>query len=352
MQFLKTAGVFAAFTVFSISPLSAQAVDNNNNSTQEQFYSYSWTELPGVKPGTSIPLVRTVPYASQIAIGDSSGIRVIEVSKPGETLGSVLRQNGILIQNHRDENGKRLNPDFLLTDGATNFIFKVEYSSQFAKVTLPAPVEEQKAEDLPKGEVIVIEAGSEGVALKTIVSARDSSKEKSVNSKARSNQAAATVENMTIIEPPKPRKIIVGTGDSFEQRNFEYSKGLIMPVLGTVTSKFGMRVHPITGVLKLHDGMDFASSCGNEVKASATGRVVDLGIKGGYGNKIELEHGANFNTSYSHLSKILVEKNQIVRQGDVIGLVGSTGYSTGCHLHFMTTLDGKPIDPSTILGNS
>lgn len=121
------------------------------------------------------------------------------------------------------------------------------------------------------------------------------------------------------------------------------------PVGGPITSSFGMRVHPITGVYKLHDGTDFGARCGTPVHAAAGGQIIDQYYNGGYGNRVILNNGVMNGrvivTTYNHLSRFASSKGATVNRGDVIGYVGSTGYSTGCHLHFMVLSDGRTTDP-------
>jgi murein DD-endopeptidase MepM/ murein hydrolase activator NlpD len=124
---------------------------------------------------------------------------------------------------------------------------------------------------------------------------------------------------------------------------------LARPVGGPVTSPFGMRVHPITGVRKLHDGADFGVPCGTPVHAAASGTVTGSGLAGAYGQRVVIAHGPGRSTSYNHLSRRGVAVGATVSQGDVIGHVGSTGLSTGCHLHFMVVDDGVPVDPLPLL---
>jgi murein DD-endopeptidase MepM/ murein hydrolase activator NlpD len=112
-----------------------------------------------------------------------------------------------------------------------------------------------------------------------------------------------------------------------------------------VSSRFGLRIHPITGVQKTHTGMDIASNQGTAVYASDGGTVTLAGWNGGYGNCIMIDHGNGYVTLYGHLSAINVSKGQTVSQGETIGLVGSTGNSTGPHLHFEVLQNGTRIDP-------
>jgi len=123
-----------------------------------------------------------------------------------------------------------------------------------------------------------------------------------------------------------------------------------LPVTGPITSPYGMRVHPITGERKMHDGTDYGSACGTPIRAAATGTVVQATALSGYGNQVVLDHGiirgAALATSYSHQSRMAVSAGQQVSRGQVIGYIGSTGFSTGCHLHFMVYNSGTPVDPA------
>lgn len=124
-------------------------------------------------------------------------------------------------------------------------------------------------------------------------------------------------------------------------------KGLMRtPVDGArMSSGFGMRFHPILNFSRLHAGVDFAAGTGTPVLASAGGRVVRSGWGGGYGNVVMIDHGRGVMTRYAHLSKLLARPGQRVEQGEVVGRVGSTGLSTGPHLHYEVWLNGRPVDP-------
>jgi murein DD-endopeptidase MepM/ murein hydrolase activator NlpD len=117
------------------------------------------------------------------------------------------------------------------------------------------------------------------------------------------------------------------------------------PVGGPVSSPFGMRVHPVTGERKLHDGTDFAAACGTPVHAAGAGTVMSAGHAGAYGRRVTIRHGSGLETAYAHLSQISVPVGRTVAPGDVIGHVGSSGLSTGCHLHFMVIENSQPVDP-------
>lgn len=125
---------------------------------------------------------------------------------------------------------------------------------------------------------------------------------------------------------------------------------LAEPVNGIITSPFGYRTHPISGVRKLHTGMDYGASSGTPIYAANRGRVIFSGWYGGYGNTIIIDHGGGLTTLYAHQSRLRVSAGQEVALGDRIGDIGTTGYSTGPHLHFETREDGVPVDPMKYLG--
>lgn len=113
----------------------------------------------------------------------------------------------------------------------------------------------------------------------------------------------------------------------------------------TITSPYGMRQDPFTKKSKHHKGIDFAGKIGTELYAVAPGRVVSAGERSGYGTTVEIDHGLGFTTLYAHLSKILVSRGDWVRPGTVVGLGGSSGRSTGPHLHYEIRYKGTPFNP-------
>lgn len=118
------------------------------------------------------------------------------------------------------------------------------------------------------------------------------------------------------------------------------------PVTGTITSPFGWRSNPFGGSPEFHQGLDIAAPTGTTVTAAAAGTVIMAQWYGGYGNYILIDHGGGYSTGYGHLSAIYVSNGQAVKRGQAIGAVGSTGASTGPHLHFEVRIDGKPVDPA------
>ena len=123
------------------------------------------------------------------------------------------------------------------------------------------------------------------------------------------------------------------------------------PVIGNVefSSGFGVRSDPFLGRPAMHTGLDFRASTGDPVRATANGKVVNAGWSGGYGRMVEIDHGNGLSTRYGHLSEIGVKIGQQISIGQVIGAVGSTGRSTGPHLHYETRIDGDAVDPQKFL---
>jgi len=112
-----------------------------------------------------------------------------------------------------------------------------------------------------------------------------------------------------------------------------------------LSSLFGPRVHPIFGTARMHNGVDFRGSAGTPIQAAGPGTVVYAGPRGGYGNTVVIDHGGSLATLYAHQSAIYVSVGTTVAAGQVIGAVGSTGFSTGPHLHFEIRLGGTPVNP-------
>ncbi len=126
---------------------------------------------------------------------------------------------------------------------------------------------------------------------------------------------------------------------------------LDVPVNGRITSPFGWRIHPIWGYRSLHDGIDFGAACGTPILAPASGTVLSEYYQTAWGNRIIINHGQKFGVNVStisnHLSGYAVAEGAHVDRGDVVGYVGTTGWSTGCHLHFTVLQNGTPVDPLT-----
>lgn len=124
---------------------------------------------------------------------------------------------------------------------------------------------------------------------------------------------------------------------------------LTYPCEAEITSPFGWRIHPILGSSRFHSGLDFGADYGSAIRAADSGVVIFAGWYGGYGNAVVINHGKGISTLYGHTSKLFVTEGQSVQRGEVIADTGSTGLSTGPHLHFEVRKDGEPVDPMNFL---
>ena len=142
----------------------------------------------------------------------------------------------------------------------------------------------------------------------------------------------------------KPIWIDVATiGERREEDN-----AMAWPVDAPITSRFGLRVHPILRFARMHRGIDFGARWGTPIHAAADGQVARAGWAGGYGRQVRLNHGDGMATSYSHMSSLAVEPGAYVRRGQVIGYVGTSGLSTGAHLHYEVYRGGVAVDPLSV----
>ncbi|HYD40180.1 MAG TPA: peptidoglycan DD-metalloendopeptidase family protein [Anaeromyxobacter sp.] len=122
-----------------------------------------------------------------------------------------------------------------------------------------------------------------------------------------------------------------------------------LPTEGRLSSPFGVRTDPFTGAPRAHRGVDVGAPEGSAIRATADGIVRAAGPRGGYGNAVEVDHGNGLTTLYAHASELLVAPGELVRAGQEIARVGSTGRSTGPHLHFEVRVGGKAVDPARVL---
>ncbi|MBD7913008.1 MULTISPECIES: peptidoglycan DD-metalloendopeptidase family protein [Clostridium] len=139
-------------------------------------------------------------------------------------------------------------------------------------------------------------------------------------------------------------------GNSNVDNKISNGEGFLKPANGAVTSPYGPRVHPIFGTNGFHTGVDFGAPNNSSIYASKSGRIVFAGVQSGYGNTVIIDHGGGVQTLYAHCSSILVSYGQNVARGQVVAKVGSTGNSTGPHLHFEVRINGKHTNPMQYLG--
>lgn len=140
-----------------------------------------------------------------------------------------------------------------------------------------------------------------------------------------------------------------GRDQWYEASGVGETKGVMrQPVLGRLTSSFGLRRHPILGFSRMHQGMDFGAPMGAPIVAATDGVVSFAGRHGGHGNYVRLNHNGGISTGYAHMSRIIARPGERVRQGQLIGYVGSTGLSTGPHLHYEVFRNGQAINPASM----
>ena len=132
------------------------------------------------------------------------------------------------------------------------------------------------------------------------------------------------------------------------ERPAPVESGMMMPVDGHITSYFGYRWHPILHFTRFHAGLDIGASWGSPIVAAGDGRVVAAGWAGGYGREVQIAHGGGLTSLYGHMSEIVAQPGSFVRQGQVIGYVGSSGLSTGPHVHFEVRQSGTPVNPLSV----
>jgi murein DD-endopeptidase MepM/ murein hydrolase activator NlpD len=177
--------------------------------------------------------------------------------------------------------------------------------------------------------------GTRGGRLRLVAESQREVVQREAQARAR---AAASATQTSAITPPAGRP---------------GSHGFLHPVAGAVTSAFGMRLHPVLKIWKLHDGTDFAAACGTAIRAPYAGVVTAAAFNPAYGNRLFLSHGSvdglRVETAFNHAARYLVRPGQRVTRGQVIGEVGSTGLSTGCHLHLMVWLNGRLSNPMSWL---
>jgi len=166
--------------------------------------------------------------------------------------------------------------------------------------------------------------------------------------KVKSNEQQATLESMsaqTDLELQNLEDMATKEPTSQDQGEISFA----MPTSGKLTSTYGFRIHPITSEKSLHDGIDIANEEGTNILASADGIIVKSKYESDHGLIVVIEHNKSYQTEYRHLSELAVKEGDKVKSGDVIGLLGSTGQSTGPHLHFSIIKNGEYVDPISLL---
>jgi murein DD-endopeptidase MepM/ murein hydrolase activator NlpD len=257
--------------------------------------------------------------------------------KPGESLWTIARANGLTVEELREAN-PQLKSDRLRIGQEINLLkadplvnVSVSYERTVRK-SIPAPVRVQSDTNLWRGQERVLERGRAG--------------EKEVVYKVLEQNGILQqreVLSEKVITEPTTRVISRGTRQMLASREGMGSGRLGWPIRGRITSPFGPRWGGF------HVGLDIAGDRGDPVFASESGRVIFSGWQGNYGKRVVIDHGGGKLTSYSHLSRYKVEEGAQVEKGALVGLIGSTGRSTGPHLHFEVITNGNFRNPINFL---
>jgi murein DD-endopeptidase MepM/ murein hydrolase activator NlpD len=189
----------------------------------------------------------------------------------------------------------------------------------------------------------------ESAAVEKRIQARIAAEKKAAAEKAAAEKAAREAAARTKAASSSTTKTSPPAAAAPAQASASSSTSFMYPVPARITSRYGMRLHPVLGYWKLHDGTDFGAACGTPIRAAASGTVSERYYNSGYGNRLMIDHGRvdgdYVTTGYNHASRYIVGVGQRVSRGQVIGYVGNTGYSTGCHLHLMVWENGSVVNP-------
>ncbi|WP_148570894.1 M23 family metallopeptidase [Nocardioides caldifontis] len=205
---------------------------------------------------------------------------------------------------------------------------------------------QQAAENLEKKKALEAQAEEAETAVAELVSLRQQARRNAVEAKNADLAELAKLE----AERDRIERLIAEKASKTSFTGYVDGNGyLSMPVDGSITSPYGYRTHPIWGYRSLHDGIDFGAACGTPIRAAAPGKVISRYYQSAWGNRIIIDHGVKhgvgLSTISNHLSSYAVGVGDRVDRGDVIGYVGTTGWSTGCHLHWTVNQNGTPVDP-------
>jgi murein DD-endopeptidase MepM/ murein hydrolase activator NlpD len=271
---------------------------------------------PDVIPWVSPP----IPKSSENFLGISNHLRVPGITfstystSPGETFASLSRKLGILESTLRSLN--QANDESEPKSGNIILI----------------PSKDGIYHIVRAGQGLSDIARSYGISLKVVL-------------KANQKRGDADLHPDDVLILPGARYLTKQSGAWISLASLELKKGFLKPTTGRFADGFGERIHPITGKMTFHEGLDLAPGWRARVVAAQDGKVIFASIRAGYGRLIILDHGSGLTSWYAHLDELLVKVPMPVKRGDLIGKVGKSGRTTGPHLHFEIRLNGKPQNP-------
>ena len=205
-----------------------------------------------------------------------------------------------------------------------------------------------KRQELEDEKATLVSLQQEAAAKRAVVSQRRAERASLLN-QAKSERDQADAEYRDLLETSERIEEMIRWIEAGGQNVGHGSGTMMWPYRGEITSPFGWRTHPIFGDARYHSGLDIAADYGDTVVAADDGVVAFAGWLGGYGNAVIIEHGNGISTLYGHNSQLIVSEGQSVRKGQPISYIGSTGYSTGPHLHFEVRINGQETDPLAYL---
>lgn len=214
-----------------------------------------------------------------------------------------------------------------------------------AKVKAERELVLQKRGELERDRASILELKKAADEKKKLIEARKQDRER-VLSSAISERDSAERAYQELLETSRQIQQMIRSQSGRRGGGVSGTGVLMWPTAATIiTSPYGTRTHPIFGTTRYHSGIDIGADYGDTVVAADSGTVIYSGWMGGYGKAVIIDHNNGLSTLYGHNSELLVSEGQQVRKGQPISRVGSTGYSTGPHLHFEVRLNGEPVDP-------
>lgn len=268
---------------------------------------------------------------------------------------SLAERTKILNKRIRDiyENGQVSYLDVLL--GATDFsdfttradLLKrvlAQDANLITKVKLERELVTQKKAELERDRLAILELEKVAAAKKNLIEGRRTEREQVLNSAVYERDTAERAYQ-ELQETSRRIEQMIRNIQSGNRDATGATGALIWPASGPITSPYGWRTHPIFGTQRYHSGIDIGADYGEPIRAADGGVVIYADWMGGYGKAVIVDHGGGISTLYAHSSELLVGEGQRVYKGQVIARIGSTGYSTGPHLHFEVRQNGSPVNP-------
>jgi len=299
--------------------------------------SYEFKEqVEIVESKASSTKIMGVEDAENYVLTGTDKIETYKVSK-GDTLSTIAESNGLGLSKLREANPE-IKGD-LISIGQELKLVKLEpivhvmvAKEVMAEEAIPYPTKYINSSDLWVGQTQVKKSGENGLREVTYKVISENGKE-----------IEKEELNSVVLKEPSVKEVLRGTQKMVSSRGGGDGQ-LGWPLRGTITSRYGYRGSGF------HTGIDIANSKGSPIFAAGDGRVIFVGWSGSYGNLTIIDHGNGLTTKYAHQTSFKVSLGQTVKRGDLIGTVGSTGRSTGYHLHFETNVNSRHVDPMRYLG--